>query len=79
MDRLQRITEMMDGGPQQLIISRLKKLAETLQIPVLITTDLSRDIEERPCPVPFEKDIPAHRLILPYVDTVLLLYRPAFL
>ena len=70
---------MMDGGPQQLIISRLKKLAETLQIPVLITTDLSRDIEERPCPVPFEKDIPAHRLILPYVDTVLLLYRPAFL
>lgn len=78
VDRLQRITEMMDGGPQQRIISRLKKLAETLQIPVLITTDLSRDIEERPCPVPFEKDIPAHRLILPYVDTVLLLYRPAY-
>ena len=78
VDRLQRITEMMDGGPQQLIISRLKKLAETLQIPVLITTNLSRDIEERPCSVPFEKDIPAHRLILPYVDTVLLLYRPAY-
>ena len=78
VDRLQRITEMMDGGSQQLIISRLKKLAETLQIPVLITTDLSRDVEERPCPVPFEKDIPAHRLILPYVETVLLLYRPAY-
>lgn len=78
VDRLQRITEMMDGGPLLLIISRLKKLAETLQIPVLITTDLSRDVEERPCPAPFEKDIPAYRLILPYVDTVLLLYRPAY-
>lgn len=78
VDRLQRITEIIDGGSLLLIISRLKKLAETLQIPVLITTDLSRDVEERPCPAPFEKDIPAYRLILPYVDTVLLFYRPAY-
>ena len=78
VDRLQRITEIIDGGSLQLTMRKLKNLAKALRIPVLITTDLSRDIEERPCPVPFEKDIPAHRLILPYVDTVLLLYRPAY-
>lgn len=78
VDRLQRITEIIDGGSLQLTMRKLKNLAKALRIPVLITTDLSRDIEERPCPAPFEKDIPAHRLILPYVDTVLLLYRPAY-
>ncbi len=78
VDRLQRITEIIDGGSLQLTMRKLKKLAKALRIPVLITTDLSRDIEERPCPAPFEKDIPAHRLILPFVDTVLLLYRPAY-
>ena len=56
----------------------IKRHAEKYQIPVLVTTDLSRDIEERPCPVPFEKDIPAHNLLLLYADTVLLLYRPAY-
>lgn len=78
VDRLQRITEIIDGGSLQLTMRKLKKLAKALRIPVLITTDLSRDIEERPCPAPFEKDIPAYRLVLPYVDTVLLLYRPAY-
>lgn len=78
VDRLQRITEIIDGGSLQLTMRKLKNLAKALRIPVLFTTDLSRDIEERPCPAPFEKDIPAHRLILPYVDTVLLLYRPAY-
>lgn len=78
IDRFQRIPEIMDDGCHQTIMGAIKRMAHRFQIPVLVTTDLSRDVEERPCPAPFEKDIPAYRFISPYVDTVLLLYRPAY-
>ena len=78
IDRFQRIPEIMDDGCHQTIMGAIKRMAQRFQIPVLVTTDLSRDIEERPCPVPCEKDIPAYSVISQFVDTVLLLYRPAY-
>ena len=78
IDRFQCIPEIMDDGCHQKIMGAIKRMAQRFQIPVLVTTDLSRDIEERPCPVPCEKDIPAYSVISQFVDTVLLLYRPAF-
>ena len=78
IDRFQRIPEIMNDGCHQTIMGAIKRMAHRFQIPVLVTTDLSRDIEERPCPSPCIKDIPAYRFISPYVDTLLLLYRPAY-
>ena len=78
IDRFQRIPEIMNDGCHQTIMGAIKRMAHRFQIPVLVTTDLSRDIEERPCPSPCIQDIPAYRFISPYVDTVLLLYRPAY-
>lgn len=78
IDRLQRIPEIMDDGCYQTIMGEIKRIAQRFQIPVLVTTDLSRDIEERPCPAPCKEDIPAHSVISQFVDTVLLLYRPAY-
>ena len=78
IDRLQRIPEIMDDGNYQTIMGALKRWAQNFKIPILITTDLSRDIEERSYPVPGEKDIPAYSVISQFVDMVLLLYRPAY-
>ena len=78
IDRLQRIPEIMEHGCYKTIMRAIKRMAQRFQIPVLVTTDLSRDIEERPCPAPCKEDIPAHTVILPFVDTTLLLFRPAY-
>ena len=64
---------LMESG-----LRSVKQLAQDLQIPVIITTNLSRDVEFRPDPSPEVSDIPYGEEILPFADTVLLLYRRAY-
>jgi len=78
IDRFQRIPEIMEDGCYQTIMGIIKRHAKKYQISVLVTTDLFRDIEERSYPVPGEEDIPAYSVISQFVDTVLLLCRPAY-
>ena len=64
---------LMESG-----LRSVKRLAQDLQIPVIITTNLSRDVESRPDPCPVASDVPYGEEILPIADTVLLLYRRAY-
>ncbi len=60
------------------LFSRIKTLAQELQIPIVVLADLSRAPESRPDPSPILEDISHGKSILPFADTVLLLYRRAY-
>lgn len=60
------------------LMQRIKSLAKELQIPIVVLMNLTRDPETRPDPSPVTTDIPHTEQILPFVDTVLLLYRRAY-
>jgi len=64
---------LMESG-----LRSVKRLAQDLQIPVIITTNLSRDVEFRPDPSPVASDVPYEEEMLTPVDTILLLYRRAY-
>lgn len=64
---------LMESG-----LRSVKRLAQDLQIPVIVTANLSKDVETRPDPSPEASDIPYGEEILSLVDTVLLLYRRAY-
>ena len=57
---------------------RIKSLATELQIPIMVLLHLNKNPETRPDPSPVTTDIPHAERILPFVDTVLLLYRRAY-
>ena len=79
LDRLSFLTEYdKTDATAQKLVARIKALAEELQIPIVVLADLSRDPENRPDPSPLAEDIIHGKIILPLVDTVLLLYRRAY-
>ena len=57
---------------------KIKSLATELQIPIMVLLHLNKNPETRPDPSPVTTDIPHAERILPFVDTVLLLYRRAY-
>lgn len=60
------------------IFSKVKALATELQIPIMVLLHLNKNPETRSDPSPVTTDIPYAEKILPFVDTVLLLYRRAY-
>lgn len=56
----------------------LKQLAKDKRVPMLILTQLSRKVERRKEHIPLAKDIPYYKSILPFADSILLLYREAY-
>jgi replicative DNA helicase len=60
------------------LFKKIKSLASELQIPIMVLLHLNRNPETRPDPSPVTTDIPHRKTILPFVDTVLLLYRRAY-
>ena len=60
------------------LFKKIKSLATELQIPIMVLLHLNRNPETRPDPRPVTTDIPHRKTILPFVDTVLLLYRRAY-
>ncbi len=57
------------------IVRRLKDVANQQNIPLLFTTNVSHDAEERPCKRPLLRDIEYIESYEPLVDKILLLYR----
>ena len=60
------------------LFKKIKSLASELQIPIMVLLHLNKNPETRPDPSPVTTDIPHAERILPFVDTVLLLYRRAY-
>lgn len=60
------------------VLREIKIMALEFGIPFLITTELLRTPEKRSDPIPTTGDIPNCQELLPFVDTVLLLFRPAY-
>lgn len=60
------------------LFKKIKSLASELQIPIMVLLHLNENPETRPDPSPVTTDIPHAERILPFVDTVLLLYRQAY-
>ena len=60
------------------LFKKIKSLASELQIPIMVLLLLNKNPETRPDPSPVTTDIPHAERILPFVDTVLLLYRRAY-
>ena len=60
------------------LFKKIKSLASELQIPIMVLLHLNENPETRPDPSPVTTDIPHRKTILPFVDTVLLLYRRAY-
>lgn len=60
------------------LFKKIKSLASELQIPIMVLLHLNKNPETRPDPSPVTTDIPHAEKILPFVDTVLLLYRRAY-
>ena len=60
------------------LFKKIKSLATELQIPIMVLIHLNKNPETRPDPSPVTTDIPHAERILPFVDTVLLLYRRAY-
>ena len=58
------------------ILKRLKLLAKELHIPIIITSQLARNIESRQDKRPILSDL--NNLVLEYVDSVLFLYREVY-
>lgn len=54
----------------------IKSIAEKLDVPILILSQLNRNLEQRQCKIPINSDIKGgYRNIVPYADKLLFLYR----
>ena len=60
------------------LFKKIKSLAVELHIPIMVLLHLNRNPETRSDPSPIKSDIPHVEKILPFIDTVLLLYRRAY-
>lgn len=57
----------------------IKNIAEKLDVPILILSQLNRNIEQRQCKIPINSDIRGgYRNIVPYADKLLFLYRESY-
>ena len=59
-------------------MQELKQLAKDKNVPMLILTQLSRKVECRKAHIPLVKDIPYCKIVVPFADSILLLYREAY-
>ena len=60
------------------IIKRLKKLAEELNIPIIVLSQLSKELESREDKRPVLSDFKNSSVIVDYADTILFVYRDDF-
>ena len=59
-------------------MQELKQLAKDKNVPMLVLTQLSRKVERRKEHTPLVKDIPHFKSVVPFADSILLLYREAY-
>ena len=59
-------------------MQELKQLAKDKNVPMLVLTQLSRKVERRKEHIPLVKDIPYCKSVVPFADSILLLYREAY-
>jgi len=78
IDRIQNLcmseTNARDGGMQQVALA-LKSIAQSHNVPVLVLSELSRDLEDRDNKWPTLRDLPDSIAVANSADVVLLLYR----
>ena len=60
------------------IMRQIKEIAKDYHVPILLLTNLSRRIEQRIDHLPRLKDVLAYERVIPYTDSILLLYREAY-
>lgn len=81
IDKLQLIDdpapkEMPNSTPNlEDIVRTLKIMAKSLNIPVLVTSSLTKDLENRPMKIPVLEDLNAFGRIEHYIDNAWFLYR----
>ena len=56
----------------------IKSISEKLDVPILILSQLNRNLEQRQCKIPINSDIGGYRNIVPYADKLLFLYRESY-
>lgn len=77
IDSLQHIEFNSDGVGFSSITKAMSKLAKELEIPIVITTSVDRDLEERPNKRPIARDLGEWRSIEEDADTLIFIYRDA--
>ena len=60
------------------IMQQIREIAREYCVPILLLTNLSRRIEHRKSHIPLLRDIPSFESVIPFADSVLLLYREAY-
>lgn len=72
--------QLLEGETEKLggVLLSLKQLAVELDCPVLVLSQLTRAVENRKDHLPRISDIPNSRIIEPYADEILFLYRDAY-
>lgn len=80
IDCLQSFKPVGTKGSKQVeaTMQELKQLAKDKNVPMLILTQLSRKVECRKAHIPLVKDIPYCKNVVPFADSILLLYREAY-
>lgn len=70
--------EIRNAAQVETTMRELKQLAEDMNVPMLILTQLSRRVERRKVNIPKIKDIPKYKSVVPFADIILMLYREAY-
>lgn len=73
VDYLQLIDREEDGIEE--VLKALRKLADTMSVPIIVLSQLSRKIEEREDPIPLVDDLKSSGIDADLFDQVFLLYR----
>ena len=66
--------EVEDEKSVKAIMCCLKELAQEARAPIVVLSQLLRQADARERPIPCTDDMPQHRAIIPFADTILLLY-----
>ena len=82
IDYLQLLSLYSDDKPEQVyrkFMQDIKSIAEKLDVPIIILSQLNRNLEQRKCKIPINSDIRGgYRNIVPYTDKLLFLYRESY-
>ena len=78
IDCLQSFSGTKSAKKVETTMQELKQLAKDKNVPMLILTQLSRKVEHRKEHIPLVKDIPYFKSVVPFADSILLLYREAY-
>lgn len=65
-------------GITESMMREIQKIAKETETPILLTSNLSRKIENRNDRIPRLEDIPHYKNVVPCVDRIYLLYREAY-